>query len=192
MCNLLRITYIIGTEPIRVKIYINDISIEQLSLFKYLACKLTYSYGRSIDHKLIAFTRVCAIIRRKLEQKRATEMQQWFLKHDVTDPVILVCSVCLFVLFKTLERSWNYSQYELRLRNTEKMIQTSVTSRVCKLNARYGPPMQFKRWEICRTIQKEIDRRIRTGRWPKPLSRRQRRRRLLNFHAFHRVKIFPD
>lgn len=53
-------------ETVRSKIRIDNTSLEQINLFKYLGRYISFEFNRDIEKEILTFNRVCGTIRRPL------------------------------------------------------------------------------------------------------------------------------
>ena len=77
-----------GKYPVRTKIVVNDIVLEQVKHFKYLGCDISYDRSNDIEDKLNKFTHICGTISRTLKNKTRKETQLKFYK-TIAVPTLL-------------------------------------------------------------------------------------------------------
>ena len=63
----------VGTDHIRIKIIINDETLEQVSQFTYLGCSISYQFSNDAEFKLAKFLQLIGTIKRTIFRKVRTE-----------------------------------------------------------------------------------------------------------------------
>lgn len=66
-----------GKKPVRLKMIINDATIEQVSHFQYLGYDINYNNGNDIDTKIAKFNSACGSMQQTtcMETIKETEMK---------------------------------------------------------------------------------------------------------------------
>jgi hypothetical protein len=67
-------------HPVRITIIINDLVLEQVSFFKFLACDLSFDYDDDLNNRLSRFQNMCATIRRTLKHRARKNVLLKFYK----------------------------------------------------------------------------------------------------------------
>jgi len=63
----------VGTDHLRTKIIINDGTLEEVSQFTYLGCRISYQFSNDIEFKLEKFLQLIGTIKRNIFKKVRTE-----------------------------------------------------------------------------------------------------------------------
>jgi len=63
----------VGTDYLRIKIIINDETLEQISQFTYLGCSISYQFSNDVEFKLAKFLQLIGTIKRNILKKVRTE-----------------------------------------------------------------------------------------------------------------------
>lgn len=92
----------IGSQPVRVKLVIENRIIEQINTFTYLGCSITYGKKCEIQEKLNKFNNFCGTIRRTLGKKVRKETLMKYYKVMAIPSLLYGCES--WVLKKNEER----------------------------------------------------------------------------------------
>ena len=59
----------VGTDYLRTKIIINDGTLEQVSIFNYLRCRISYLFSNNVEFKIAKFLQLIGTIKRTVFKK---------------------------------------------------------------------------------------------------------------------------
>ena len=59
----------VGTDHLRTKIIINDGTLEQVSIFNYLRCRISYLFSNNVEFKIAKFLQLIGTIKRTVFKK---------------------------------------------------------------------------------------------------------------------------